>query len=423
MKTGEARAASHHQTMRMIFRSFARVACVGAVLVGSLGLVDVASAEEVAGFAYTPIAPDTVGGTGAPNVSWTMPGAPSTGLTTVQATFVPTVADGGTSNKIYWAYSSSLVGGNSWYMGIQPNNSLGKTALFSVFGEGTTPVGAACSTGADGGAGSKCHMPYPFQLGSSYTMRATRVAATATDATWEGSIRDDASGVWTTIGSIKVNVTGLLRPTGVTFTEFYARSMPCADRPVSEALIHSIRGDNGSGTSFSGRVSKINANGGLGGCNPLFFSDHGAYAYLRQGTVSAQTTTAAPTTTVAPVTTVVPVTTAAPTTTLPPTTTAVPTTLAPTTTRPTTTTVATTTPVTTVAPTTTPPPTTTLVPTTAAPSTTTTVPTTRPTTTRPAKTRVPKATPTTTRPSSNATTGARVVKATKVTTKKRVSGR
>jgi hypothetical protein len=244
----------------------------------------VANAEEVVGFPYTLINPDTVGGTGAPNVSWSMSGVPTTGLSSVSIQIVPTLVAQRDQNSIFWAYSSWFKSGDGWYIGIQPNPKGTPKVLFSVFGTGSRGLDAAtCADGADGGAGTHCHLPYPWSVGTSYTLQTQLIGQSDTEMTWQGSIRNDSTGVRTTIGTIAVTKNhGFLKSSGITFTEFYARSMPCDQRPLSETIFHTLVG-NVNNTNYPGKIQKVNANGGAGGCNPKFYSDHSTYVYLRQG--------------------------------------------------------------------------------------------------------------------------------------------
>lgn len=244
-----------------------------------------ANAEGIPGFPYLLSVPDTVGGSGAPNASWSIAGAPKDGLSHITIKIVPTLIAQPSKNSIYWAYNSWFVNGKAWYMGIQPNPKNGFTALFSVFGEGSRPVDGSpyCNAGADGGPGTNCHLPYAFEVGKSYTLQVLQTSETATETMWRGSIRNDQSGAWSDIGNIAVTKDhGLLRTSGVTFTEFFARTMPCEQRPLSEAMFYSLNGRRNN-IDYSGNLTKLNANGGAGGCNPEFYSDHNSYVYLRQG--------------------------------------------------------------------------------------------------------------------------------------------
>jgi len=252
-----------------------------------LGSFASASAQSVPGFERTPLQPDRVGGGGAPNVAWVYPGAPRDGLESVSVSFLPVLAVRDSSrrgNAIYWAYNSQFSRGQPWYMGIQPNSGWGHKVLFSVFGKGASSVSPNCKSGADGGPGVHCHLTYPWKVGNSYTMRAFLVGQDDQTRTWRGTVRDDATGTETLIGEVTVaRAQGLIRPHAVTFSEYYRRNEPCADRPLSEVLLSRIAGDR-AGRTYPARLRSLNANGGPGGCNTQFFGDHADYVYIRQGT-------------------------------------------------------------------------------------------------------------------------------------------
>lgn len=159
-----------------------------------------------------------VGAAGAANVDWQFTGAPRDGLDTMRATMSPRGYDNPGQNFIYWAFQGYFVQGQGWYVGLQPSGEFGKTALFSVFGEGSTPLDPACKAGADNGAGTHCHIPYPWDTGRAYQFVVTLVAGNAGTSTWQGSVQDLATGATTVIGAIGVTAAhGYLKASGVNF--------------------------------------------------------------------------------------------------------------------------------------------------------------------------------------------------------------
>jgi len=222
------------------------------------------------------------GGKGATNVGWLYPLEPHKGFDAVRVTVSPRLAARGDQNFIYWAFDSVFMDNETWYVGLQPNGEFGKTALFSVFGKGSYPKSAACKSGADGGAGTHCHIHYEWQLGHSYEFTVALVAANAELSTWEGAIFDLTSGERTLIGDIDVpSARGYLKAEAMTFSEYFHRTTKCPDQPASEVLFLRPVGYR-NGKEYLGKVHSLNANSG---CNPSFYSDNDGFAYVDVGTV------------------------------------------------------------------------------------------------------------------------------------------
>jgi hypothetical protein len=183
-------------------------------------------------------------------------------------------------NFVYWAFQGAFMDKSVWYMGLQPNGEFGETALFSVFGKGTSAKSASCKEGADGGAGTHCHIQYPWALGKPYELIVTLASADSVTMTWEGAVADLESGAVTVIGDFSVEASrGLLSATGVTFSEFFKRPTPCAEQPRSEVLFDDLYAYR-TGKAFEGVVSGLNDNAG---CGPTFFGDGKKAVYLGIG--------------------------------------------------------------------------------------------------------------------------------------------
>ena len=227
-----------------------------------------------------PLPSINAGKSGSMNVGWLFAGTPGDGADGFRVTLTPSVLENPGGNMIYWAFEGYFHDGSTWYMGLQPNGQFGQTALFSVFGNGTSALAPACAAGADGGAGTHCHIPYPWALGRSYEFIARLARADSQTMVWEGVVADLATGVVTPIGDIGVSAgRGLMRAEAVTFAEFFKRPTPCNEEARSEVLVQQAFAFRG-GRSFPGAVHSLNANSG---CHPQFFGDGASFVYLDNG--------------------------------------------------------------------------------------------------------------------------------------------
>ncbi len=227
-----------------------------------------------------PLPAINVGKSGSMSVGWLFAGTPSDGADGFRVTLTPSVLENPAGNMIYWAFEGYFHDGSTWYMGLQPNGQYGQTALFSVFGKDTTPLAPACAAGADGGAGTHCHIHYPWELGRSYELIVRLARGDSQTMVWEGAVADLASGAVTVIGDFGVSAArGLMRAEGVTFAEFFKRPTPCAEEARSEVLVQQAFAFR-SGQAFPGAVHSLNANSG---CHPQFFGDGASFVYLDNG--------------------------------------------------------------------------------------------------------------------------------------------
>ncbi|MGY0231423.1 RICIN domain-containing protein [Longispora urticae] len=192
----------------------------GSVLAVAAGLaVLVASA--------VPAAAQTYGGN--VSVSWSVPGAPSAGLTNVSfpITVSPaTVHAAGTYFAQQFNFTNAGTGG---YTGLQPRANLnGRERLrgvFSSFQSGATTTDPNCHAGADGGPGVSCGYEFDAVYGHTYTLT---VARTGTD-TWTGTATDTVSGVATHIGTWRNPAnSGNLNAAHSGFVEYYSAPEDCS---------------------------------------------------------------------------------------------------------------------------------------------------------------------------------------------------
>lgn len=133
----------------------------------------------------------------------------------------------------FWSQQSSFNHTGVFYMGLQPDGEYGKTALFSFFGKGTSSSFHACVTGADGGSGMSCHIPYAWKLGHTYRflVRQTSQDASKATTTWTATIADTATNHPVTIGVVFVPASwGWIAPGNIAWAEWFHGPDPCNQR-------------------------------------------------------------------------------------------------------------------------------------------------------------------------------------------------
>jgi hypothetical protein len=227
-----------------------------------------AAATVVAGFGGTAGTAYAAGAPGIPggmvSTDFQVSGGPSGGLDDITY-FTTVVAEPTrTTDHYFWADQFSFAGGQVGYIGLQPRPNAGAApqgaAYFSVFGEGVSTTDPHCASGADGGTGLTCHVPFAYQLGHVYVLNVTR---TGTD-TWTGTVDDQTGGALTPIATWTTPAAwGLLSPHSSAFTEYYAK-LPggCDDIPYALVV-------NGTPVAEHGTLPAVLSNtrlyGGTGG--------------------------------------------------------------------------------------------------------------------------------------------------------------
>lgn len=227
---------------------------------------------------------NTASSTYATNMYYSISGRPDNGFDAINFTMRPMTDMSdmtGVPLSYYWAMQDTVVGANTFYFGMQPDGEYGKTALFSVFGTGTSsdPDDSYCKNGADGGSGTSCHIPYDWTVGNAYDISVTLIGQSATQSEWEGRITDLATGTSTLIGDIVITSTNGINSNPLAFDEYYSRSYPCSSQPKSEILFYTPTAYF-QGKPFPGTISGLNQNGG---CNVAFYSDGSTYSYIEAG--------------------------------------------------------------------------------------------------------------------------------------------
>lgn len=235
----------------------------------------------------TPATGVCLGCRGSQNISYGNKGQPGSGFDAVSFRMRP-LTDKGVdwSNAplaYYWAFYTFFThaGDNPFYFGLQPLGQYGKTALFSVFGSGTTSSFGYCGAGADTGPGTSCHIPYDWTVGNDYDFMVTMAETSEEGTTWEAHVYDVKSRETTLIGRVTVpSSTGIEQGPAVAFDEYFAwLSHRCPTQPFSEILFFTPTYYY-KGQPHNGHITSLNLNNN---CNARFFSDHSSYVYIDAG--------------------------------------------------------------------------------------------------------------------------------------------
>ncbi|MFJ7962444.1 hypothetical protein [Streptomyces sp. NPDC096324] len=168
-------------------------------------------------------------------VSWSIPNAPSAGLTNI--TFPMTVNRATAHRDGIYAAQQYNFRYNSGYTGLQPradrNGHERLHGVFSVFGSGASTSDPNCYQGADGGAGVSCAVDFDGVYGRQYSVT---VARTGSD-TWTGTATDTVTNVSVHIGTYRVpSGSGNLQASQVGFVEYYLGVPSCSTIPRSDVV-------------------------------------------------------------------------------------------------------------------------------------------------------------------------------------------
>lgn len=146
----------------------------------------------------------------------------------------------------FWSHQFQFIGGDGGYIGLQSqgnrvNGSVGKTAIFSVFGAGLAATPGNCvveQAGFDGynTSGSSCRIPYEWVQGRAYRLRTVKQTADSSGTWWAGYVQDTSTGAETLIGQIKLPPSWKGHGAwSVMWTEYFgAKPATCADLPYSK---------------------------------------------------------------------------------------------------------------------------------------------------------------------------------------------
>ncbi|MFJ5925124.1 RICIN domain-containing protein [Kitasatospora sp. NPDC092948] len=194
----------------------------------------------------TPASAVAFGPGGNVGLDWSLPNAPSGGLTNV--TFPMAVNPASEQVGLYFAQQFDFANKLGGYTGLQPQPTEGDRqpfrALFSVFapGKGGTPGPTSsddpnCKPGADAGAGQSCAVFFDAKYGHTYNLTVKRTQSTSDKDTWSGDLYDsaDTQHVLAHIGRWTLP-SGLLNPSQGGFVEYFRadQSAPCTQNTVSD---------------------------------------------------------------------------------------------------------------------------------------------------------------------------------------------
>jgi hypothetical protein len=223
--------------------------------------------------AARPAASGTPGGMAA--VDYNLAAAPASGLDSLS--YPLTVLENASATASwYWADEFYFVNKGTGYFGLQRAGQYGRTGLFSVFGSGTAKQRSWCVTGADGGAGTSCHIHYTWVTGRTYRLTVRLSSETKHTRTWLGTVKDLKSGATTTLGAWSVPRSwGLLQRASGGFAEYFAAVSGCRAIPQMVARYGAPSGTAGSRT-YRGVVTQAYAYGSAGGG----YIDCKAYAHV-----------------------------------------------------------------------------------------------------------------------------------------------
>lgn len=149
--------------------------------------------------------------------------------------------------------------GDGGYMGLQSggsrvDGSWGKTAVFSIFGQGTFANSAGChseTTGFDGGGsnagGTSCRIPYEWVEGRTYRIRIWTTGSDSTGTYWGSWVLDTATNKETEIGNIKVPASwGWLSSWSSMWSEYFGGQKDSCDKyPYSKVLFSAPTANGG----------------------------------------------------------------------------------------------------------------------------------------------------------------------------------
>jgi hypothetical protein len=167
--------------------------------------------------------------------------------------------DPGADATYFWAHQFRLIGGEGGYIGLQTkgnraDGSLGKMAIFSIWdaeeaeGPGTIRFGGE-------GEGWSCRIPYQWQAGRAYGLRVF----TPGGGWWGAKVRDEATGVVSELGGIRVpGHWRNLDSWSIMWTEYYGPPLnSCSDLPYSSVVF-------GTPTANHGEVKPAGSHSHLG---------------------------------------------------------------------------------------------------------------------------------------------------------------
>ncbi len=180
------------------------------------------------------------------------------GYTSFEHVLVPET-DPGPDATYFWAHQFRLIGGEGGYIGLQTkgnraDGSLGKLAIFSIWdaeeadGPGTVRFGGE-------GVGWSCRIPYQWEAGRAYGLKVF----TPGGGWWGAKVRDEATGVVSELGGIRVpRHWRRLDTWSIMWTEYYGPPLnSCRDLAYTSVVF-------GTPTANDGEVKPAGSHSHLG---------------------------------------------------------------------------------------------------------------------------------------------------------------
>ena len=158
------------------------------------------------------------------------------GYRSFEHVLIPEV-DPGPDSTYFWAHQFRIIGGEGGYIGLQTkgnrvDGSLGKMAIFSIWNAVEADGPSTRFSGE--GEGWSCRIPYQWEAGRAYALKV----ATVGGGWWTAKVRDEATGVISEIGGIRVPEHWRQLDTwSVMWTEYYGPPLnSCSELPYSRVV-------------------------------------------------------------------------------------------------------------------------------------------------------------------------------------------
>ena len=134
----------------------------------------------------------------------------------------------------FWAHQASFRSGDSFFMGLQPDNGRGKRALFSLFASDAGVLSPdSCHEGANNSPGVSCAIPFDWLINRVYRFSASldHQASTLDVSAWLGTVSDVTTasdpqiiGEWTLPSS-----RGTMKPELLSYAEWFGANVACSE--------------------------------------------------------------------------------------------------------------------------------------------------------------------------------------------------
>ncbi|WP_039058407.1 RICIN domain-containing protein [Enterobacter sp. Bisph1] len=192
--------------------------------------------------------------TGIVRIPYSLPEAPKSGFE--RLSFPMRIDHSPEERGYYYAMQYRFINGNLGYIGLQPRGKNTGLAIFSVFGNGVTPIAAHCTGSADGGAGSSCSKTIDLVFGHTYNLTVKRDEENA--KVWRGYVEDTVTGDISEIGAWQPRDGSQgINNSEAGFVEYYPPINACSKIPDTKVFFGAPEADSG----ISGTLRKPNVYG------------------------------------------------------------------------------------------------------------------------------------------------------------------